>query len=105
MKFKVFRTKTFDKLFDKLPKSEQKEIERFEEKLVENPFVGKPLGLIFFREKKLNGRRVYYLIYEDIVVVLMAAISNKKTQQATIDAIKEKLEEYHKIVKETLKRI
>ena len=105
MKFKVFRTKTFDKEFDKLPKSEQREIERFEKKLVENPFVGKPLGLVFFREKKLNGRRVYYLIYEDIVIVLMVAISDKKTQQATIDAIKEKLEEYHKNIKDTLKKI
>ena len=57
MKFKVFRTKTFDKEFDKLPKSEQKEIERFEKKLVENPFVGKPLGLVFFREKKIEWEK------------------------------------------------
>ena len=105
MKFKVFRTKTFDKEFDKLPKTEQKEVENFEKNLSENPFVGKPLGLIFLREKKLNGRRIYYLIYEDFVVVLMVAISDKKTQQATIDAIKDKLDQYAKIIKERLKKL
>ena len=105
MKFKVFRTKTFDKEFDKLPKTEQREVENFEKKLSENPFVGKPLGLIFFREKKLNSRRIYYLIYEDFVVVLMVAISDKKTQQSTIDSIKEKLEEYYEKIKETLKKL
>jgi mRNA-degrading endonuclease RelE of RelBE toxin-antitoxin system len=105
MKFKVFRTKTFDKEFDKLPKTEQKEVENFEKKLSENPFVGKPLGLIFLREKKLDGRRIYYLIYDDFVVVLMVAISDKKTQQPTIDSIKEKLDEYYEMVKETLKKL
>ena len=105
MKFKVYRTKTFDKEFDKLPKAEQKEVERFEDKLTENPYVGKPLGLIFLREKKLNGRRVYYIIYEDFVVVLMAGISDKKTQQSTINSIKAKLDEFHKFIKETLRKI
>ena len=54
MKFKVFRTREFDKEFDKLPKTEKKEVEDFERKLSENPCVGKPLGLSFLREKKLN---------------------------------------------------
>jgi mRNA-degrading endonuclease RelE of RelBE toxin-antitoxin system len=105
MEFKVFRTNTFDKEFDKLPKSEQVEVEKFEKKLVENPFLGKPWGLVFFREKKLNGRRIYYLIYESIVIVVMVAISDKKAQQATIDAIKDKLDGYYELVKETLKKI
>ncbi|MCX6706833.1 MAG: hypothetical protein NT001_01690 [Candidatus Woesearchaeota archaeon] len=102
MGFRVFRTKTFEKEFDKLPKKEQEEIDKLEKKLSENPYSGKPLGLVFFREKKLDGRRIYYLIYDDVVVILMVAISDKKTQQATIDAIKEKLEEYQIIIKENL---
>lgn len=105
MKFKIFRTKTFDKEFDKLPHSEQSEIEKFEEHLSENPFAGKPLGFVFFREKKLNSRRVYYLIYEEFVIVLMVSISDKKTQQATIDAIKEHLKDYYTTVKETLRKL
>lgn len=35
----------------------------------------------------------------------MVTVSDKKAQQATIDAIKEKLDEYHEMIKETLKRI
>ena len=105
MKFKVFRTKTFEKEFDNLPKTEQTKIEKLEEVLSENPFVGKPLGFVFLREKRLNGRRVYYLIYENFVVVLMVTISDKKAQQATIDSIKKKLDEYHEIIKETLKKL
>ena len=81
------------------------EIQNFEIKLSENPFVGKPLGLVFFREKKLNGRRVYYLIYEKFVIVLMVAISDKKTQQPTIEAIKNKLNEYYDLVKNFLDKI
>jgi putative component of toxin-antitoxin plasmid stabilization module len=105
MKYKLYRTKTFDKEFEKLPSFEQKEIQNFENKLIENPFVGKPLGLIFFREKKLNGRRVYYLIYEEFVVILMVAISDKKTQQPTIEAIKNRLNEYYNLVKNSLDKI
>ena len=104
MKFSVYRTKTFDKEFDKLPVAEQREIEKFEKKLVENPFIGKPLGFVFFREKRLNSRRVYYLIYEELVVVLMVGTSDKRTQQATIDAIKSKLNEFYNYVKEELKK-
>ena len=105
MKFKVFRTKAFEKEFNKLPKLEQKETEKFEGELSSNPFLGRPLSYIFFREKRLNGRRVYYLVYEDYVVVLMVAVSDKKTQQETINKIKNKLKEYQEVIKETLKKL
>ena len=104
MKFKIFRTKTFEKEFEKLPKIEQEMIVKFENKLVENPFLGKPLGYLFFREKKLNGRRIYYLVYGDLVVVLMVGVSDKKTQQATIDSIRLHLNLYYEVVKEALKK-
>ena len=60
---------------------------------------------MFFREKKLNGTRVYYLVYEGFVMVLMVAVSDKKTQQATIDAIKERLDSYYAYVKNTLRKL
>ncbi len=60
---------------------------------------------VFFREKKLNGRRVYYLVYEEFVVVLMVCISNKKSQQAKIDYIKARLPEYYGMIKEGLTRL
>jgi len=104
MKFKVYRTNTFEEEFSLLSKSEQDRVKKFEIKLSENPFVGRPLSYEFFREKKLNGKRIYYLIYEEYIIILMTAISDKKTQQATIEAIRDKLDEYHNTIKETLKK-
>lgn len=105
MQFKVFRTSTFDKEFSKLSKAEQTAIDKFEKKLIENPHLGKPLGYIFFREKKLNGNRVYYLIYEEFVIVLMVAVSDKRTQQDTIDDIKRRLDKYYSFVRDTLRKL
>lgn len=105
MNFKVFRTHEFEKKFSKLSKTEQNSVDKFEKKLVENPYLGKPLGYSFLREKKLNGKRIYYLVYEDYIIVLMVAVGDKKTQQETIDAIKQKLGEYYKFVKESLKNL
>jgi len=105
MQFKVFRTTTFDKEFSKLSKTEQTAIEKFEKKLVVEPHLGKPLGYVFFREKKLNGTRIYYLVYEEFVIVLMVAVSDKKTQQDTIEDIKRRLDAYYAFVKDTLRKI
>ncbi|MBI3051688.1 hypothetical protein HYY74_04495 [Candidatus Woesearchaeota archaeon] len=102
MPFKLFRTQQFEEDFAKLPKAEKEHVEKFERKLIESPYLGKPLGYYFFREKRLNSRRVYFLIYEQYVVVLMVATSDKKTQRSTIDSIKQKLAEYSKSVKEAL---
>ncbi len=101
--YKVYRTETFDRLVRKLPKEEQKQIERIEQQLKINPFVGKPLGHKFFREKKIKGRRIYYLVYEDIVIALLVGLSDKKDQQATINLIKSRIPEYYRAVKKALK--
>ena len=92
MTFRVVRTKEFDKSFSSLPKKEQLMINKFEEKLSENPFLGKALGYKFLREKRLNSRRVYYLIYIHRVLVLMVAVGDKKAQKLTISIIKKKLQ-------------
>jgi len=105
MNFKVFRTEMFKEELEKQPRIEQERIKRFERHLSDNPFAGKPLGLVFFREKKLNGRRVYYLVYEEFIVVLMVGISNKKNQQAKIDYIKTRLPEYYGIIKESITKL
>ncbi len=102
--YRVYRTETFDKLVKKLSKEEQKQITRIENQLKANPFVGKPLGHRFFREKKIAGKRIYYLIYKDMVLVLLVGLSDKKTQQATITEIKDKLPEYYMAIKEILKK-
>lgn len=101
--YKVYRTATFEREFEKLPKLEQNKIEKFEQKqLTENPFVGDKICYDFFREKRLNGRRVYYIIYKEKVIVLLVAISDKKTQQETIDEIKIHLDLYYDLVENEL---
>lgn len=104
--YSVFRTQKFDKeLAKSLSKVEQEEVENFEKKqLANNPYVGDPLGYKFFREKKVGGKRIYYLIYDDLKAVLMIGISDKKTQQETIDQIKIHLSDYYSIIKEVIKR-
>ena len=104
--FKVFRTEKFNKEINrKFSKEEQKQVENFEKKqLVNNPYVGDPLGYRFLREKRVDGKRVYFLIYDDIKTVLMVGQSDKKTQQETIDAIKARLPEYYEVIKEAIKQ-
>src|SRR3989338_3801551 len=104
--YAVFRTERFDKeLSKRFSKEEQREVENLEKnQIVKNPYVGDPLGYTFFREKKVGGKRVYYLIYDDLKAVLMAGVSDKKTQQETIDEIKSRLKEYYAAVEEAIRQ-
>ena len=103
-KYSIFRTVRLDKELAKtFSKDEIGEVEEIERKqLTMNPYVGDPLGYRFFREKKLKGKRVYFLIYDDMNAVLMVVVSDKKTPQATIDEIKNHLKEYHAVIKNTI---
>ena len=46
------KTELFDRKFEKLDKGVQQRIERIRDQLKQNPYVGKPLQLGFFREKR-----------------------------------------------------
>ena len=72
--------------------------------MTQSPYVGDPLGYEFFSEKKIKGKRVYFLVYYDIRAVLMVGISDKKAQRETIDGIKSRLNEYYEVVKEAIKQ-
>lgn len=61
---------------------------------------GKKLTYDFLREKKIGGKRIYYLVYEDISLILLVSASDKKMQQATIDEIKFLLPEFKKYTNE-----
>lgn len=100
--FKIFTTDEFDKLFGKLDNSIQKQIEKEIEQLETNPYVGKPLGYNFFREKKIKNYRVYYLIYEEHIVVFVITLSDKKNQQKAIDTIKTLMPFYREEIKKRL---
>ncbi len=105
-RYLIFKTEEFDRDYSKLDKSEQKRVDKILDQLMEKGGeVGKPLsGLSFFREKKFNGRRLYYLVYSDVLVVLALAISDKKAQQATINQILLNLAEFQQHISEALRR-
>ncbi len=100
--FRVFTTREFDNDFKKLDNSIQERINKELEQLKANPYVGKPLGYKFFREKKIENYRFYYLIYEEYAIVFSIAISAKKDQQAVIDKIKTLIPFYRDEIKKRL---
>ena len=100
--FKIFTTDEFDSRFEKLDNSLQIQINKEIGQLEINPYVGKPLGYLFFREKKVKNYRIYYLIYEEHVVVFVITVSNKKDQQKAIDKIRNLIPFYREDIKKKL---
>ena len=103
--YKIFIEEEFEREFKKLDAAEQARILKVREQIKENPFVGKPLGYEWFREKHLNGKRLYWLVYENLKAVLVVALSDKKTQQLTINAIKMALDYYKSKIEQKLNSI
>ncbi|MCK5707445.1 MAG: hypothetical protein KAI43_07305 [Candidatus Aureabacteria bacterium] len=99
MNYKVYRTPQFKKTYDKIPKTEKKIIANLLIKLSLNPHQGKPLKSYNLREKRIGSRRVYYIICDDYLIVLMVSISSKKNQQETIDMIDALLPAYMDLVR------
>jgi mRNA-degrading endonuclease RelE of RelBE toxin-antitoxin system len=86
--YRVFRSAWYEKKLRKLDGSEQKRVEEFEKSLKLEPNSGKPLGYKFMREKKFNGKRLIYLIFEEYSSIFLVTITNKKLQQDEIDKVK-----------------
>ena len=102
--FKVYRTEEFEKLMSKLlTEEEQKKVAKIEEEIAETGFTGSPLGFNFLREKRISGKRIYFLVYEEFKSALMVSLSDKKAQQETIDKIKEYLPEFRRLMKKMAK--
>lgn len=95
--FKVIGTETYLKELEKWPKADREVAEKMAKKLAENPLAGKPLGYAFLREKKIREKRIYFLVYGELQLVMLVATSGKKDQQVTISHIKEYLLEYKRI--------
>lgn len=79
-------------------------LEKILDQLAQNPFVGKPLGVSWFREKKLGKFRVYFLIYENLRCVYLVNQSEKKDQQEVVNSIKFLLNVYAKEIEELAAR-
>ncbi len=95
--FTVIGTSTYLEEVAKWPKGYREIVEKIPKKLAAEPYTGSPLGYPFLREKRVREKRVYYLIYDDLRLVLLVAVSGKKEQQATINHIKAQLDEFRKI--------
>lgn len=94
MSYAVHVTETFEEEVEKLEKDKQERIIKLYFHLKDNPYSGDQLRYRFLREKRLDEKRVYYLVYDDLKIVLMVAISGKKDQQRTINYIIAYLDEF-----------
>lgn len=96
MAYAVYALNVFDKEVNKLPKFDKEIIQKIILQLKENPYTGDQIRYKFFREKRVKEKRIYYLVYDDLRIVLMVAIGGKKAQKETIDNIVEYFKEYRK---------
>ena len=103
--FKVIGTETYLEELKRWPKPDQEAAAKIPLHLAENPYVGKPLNYLFLREKKIAGRRVYYLIYDDLKLVLLVATSEKKDQQNTINHIKRYFDQFREIAEKISRQV
>ena len=103
--FKVIGTDTYSKEIEKWPKDYKEVANKLPRKLPINPFIGDQLIYPFLREKRIKEKRIYYLIYEDLKLVLLVAVSGKKDQQTTIDHIKKGLNEFRKVAENISKKV
>jgi len=98
--FDVYKLPVFDKRAKKLLSSQEfAEVDGVIEQLKENPLIGRPLSYSFLREKRIGNNRIYFLVYERVAIVLLVSLSDKKSQQETIDEIKNDLDEYREYAK------
>lgn len=63
------------------------------------PFSGKPLGSKFIREKKFNGKRLIFVPVAECEAVILAKITSKKTQSKDIDVIRNNIEHFRVLAK------
>lgn len=100
MSFAVYVLNVFDKELNKLSEYDREIVQKIFLQLKENPYVGDQIRYKFFREKRIREKRIYYLIYDDLKIVLIVAIGGKKTQEETINEIIKYLPEYKEYAKE-----
>jgi len=88
IKFKIYHSARFDGELAKYDLNFQDKVDKIEDQLIDNPYVGNPLNVKWFREKRIQGKRVYFIIYKDLESVFMVAISDKKDQQKIINTVR-----------------
>ena len=94
MVYSVYTTESFEKEIEKLSNEEKRRIINIYYQLKDNPYVGDQLRYKHLREKRLDEKRIYYLVYDDLKSILVVAMGGKKDQQETINHIIDYFQEY-----------
>jgi len=101
-----YLVKTLPSLYEgvilKLSINNQNRFNNLIKQLEINPYVGDSLQIRIIIEKRFNGRRIFYIIFDDLKAVLIVALGDKKSQQKIIDFIITNLNEYRKLLKKIL---
>ena len=104
MTYAVYVTETFNTEIKNISGIEKEKIIKIFLQLKKNPYVGDQIKYRFFREKRIKEKRIYYLIYDDLLSVLVVAFGGKKAQQQTINKIINYLPEFKKYLRNILKK-
>jgi len=102
--YKVFVSHKLKGKLEKTEKIFRNWFEKLCSQLAENPFVGKPLVVGWFREKKLGKQRIYFLVYKELESVYLVDLSEKKNQQKIINSVRLLLDIYKNDLLELLKK-
>jgi mRNA-degrading endonuclease RelE of RelBE toxin-antitoxin system len=100
--YRVFRSEHYENKLSKIDASELQRVLKFEQALKQEPYAGKPLGYKFFREKKFNGKRLLFLVYDEHQCIFLVTLTDKKAQQHEIDFIKAHLDAYREELREKM---
>ena len=95
--YRVIGTNTYLDEISKWTKTDYEAAEKIPAKISANPFSGDSVGYKFFREQRVREKRVYYLIYDDLKLILLIATSSKKDQQSKINYIKHHLKDFREL--------
>jgi len=97
--YKVYATPDYQIAIDRSQGEYRDRVRKLPANLRRTPFQGKPLGSKYLREKRVKGRRIYYIVYEEFKIVLLVGVSSKKDQSSEIDKIKRELQNLYDYVK------
>ena len=100
MDYNIRETPLFVIKFSKIiPLNKQKDVRSRIKKLQNNPYTGKPLGYKYLRELKLDKFRIYYIVSDKDIIILLITVSDKKQQKETIKFIKNNMNIFQEMIK------
>lgn len=85
--YQVYRLDIFKKKIKKCSPEFQQWVDKVEDQLAEDPYVGDFIYVPWFREKRRDNFRLYFYIFEDCKGVYLAGVSDKDNQQEVIDIL------------------